>query len=233
MTTFLMTAWDWKPSVVLGCSGLLVAYAWVTGVRFTRQSLSWVAGVLLIFLALVSPADELADRYLFSAHMAKHILFVLVVPALLLAGMPAGFFHKLLRRRAVTAIEHTLGKPPVSWMAGIGMMGFWHIPIFFNAALSHTGLHILEHLSLLAAGTIYWWPILSPLPELRLRPVPHAASYLFTSCLACTSMGILITFAPHLLYPAYANPVDPYGILPVIREEWGISAATDQQIGGS
>ena len=43
---------------------------------------------------------------------------------------------------------------------------------------------------------------------------------------------MLITFAPRLLYPAYAQPVDAYGILPVIRERWGISPAMDQQIGG-
>ncbi len=45
-------------------------------------------------------------------------------------------------------------------------------------------------------------------------------------------MGVLITFAPTLLYPSYAHPVDAYGILGVIRNKWGISAAMDQQIGG-
>jgi putative membrane protein len=65
-----------------------------------------------------------------------------------------------------------------------------------------------------------------------MNPVPQAAAYLFTACLACTGIGVLITFAPKLLYPLYAQPVDRYGILPVIRDGWGISATMDQQIGG-
>ena len=111
-------------------------------------------------------------------------------------------------------------------------MAFWHIPLLFNAALSNEALHIFEHLTLLIGGTIFWWPILSPLPECRLRPVPQGVAYLFTSCLACTSLGVLITFAPELLYPAYAQPFDTFGILPVVRDRWGISPAMDQQIGG-
>jgi cytochrome c oxidase assembly factor CtaG len=234
MTTseFFMSAWDWKPSVVAGCAVLLGAYAWAVRFRFSQRAAAWLTGVLLIFLALVSPLDELADRYLFSVHMAKHILFVLVVPALLLIGLPAAPFRGVLRFRPAAIAEKFLATPAVAWTAGIGAMALWHIPVLFNAALSNEALHIFEHLSLLIAGTIFWWPILAPLPECRLTPVPQAAAYLFTACLACTSLGVLVTFAPRLLYPSYAQPNDVYAFLPVIRQTWGVSPAMDQQIGG-
>jgi cytochrome c oxidase assembly factor CtaG len=230
-TAFLSAAWEWKPSVVLGCFGLALSYVWLCRFRLSQRAVSWFAGIAVLLLALVSPFDELADAYLFSFHMAKHILFVLVVPALLLIGLPVDA-GRLVRSPRVSRVEQILGNPVVAWTAGIGAMAFWHLPAVFNAAVSHEWLHIVEHLSLLVGGTIYWWPVLSPVGELRLRPVPQAAAYLFTSCLACTSMGVLITFAPRLLYPAYAHPHDVYGILPLIREQWGISAAMDQQIGG-
>lgn len=224
--------WDLKPSVIVGCCALLALYAWAVRYRFRMRALLWIAGVLMIFLALCSPLDELADTYLFSIHMAKHILFVLVVPALLLMAMPADPFRRLLDHAAIRRMESILRNPAFAWIAGIGVMLFWHIPAVFNTALAHEPLHIVEHLSLLIGGTIYWWPVLSPLPESRMRPVPQAAAYLFTSCLACTAIGIAITFAPSILYAAYAHPQDAAGILPVIRERWGISAAMDQQIGG-
>jgi cytochrome c oxidase assembly factor CtaG len=164
--------------------------------------------------------------------MAKHILFVLIVPALLLIGIPAAAFGRLLRYKPVRAIESTLSLAPIAWLSGIGCMLFWHIPVFFNAALANEPLHIVEHLTLLVGGAIYWWPVLSPLPQSRLQPVPQAAAYLFTSCVACTLIGIAITFAPGLLYPAYEHPADALGLLPAIRERWGISASMDQQIGG-
>jgi putative membrane protein len=229
---FFMSAWNWKPSVVAGCLGLLAAYATAARPRFSARAVAWVAGVALIFLALVSPLDELADRYLFSVHMAKHILFVLVVPALLLIGMPPEPIQWLSRRPAAASVLRWLGQPAVAWMAGIGAMACWHIPAAFNAALAYEPLHIVEHLSLLVCGTIYWWPILSPVAEARLNPVPQAVVYLFTSCLACTAMGVAITFASTALYPAYAQPADAFGMLDTIRNQWGISAALDQQIGG-
>jgi len=219
--------WDFKPSVIIGCCALLLVYGFAFGRRLRPRSLYWFTGVALIFIALCSPLDELADTYLFSVHMAKHIAFVLVVPALLLLGIP-----EITLPRALRAPERFLRRPAVAWMAGIGVMAVWHIPALFNAALANEPLHIVEHLSLLIGGTIYWWPVLAPVAESRMRPVPQAAAYLFTSCLACTAIGILITFAPSQLYPAYANPRDVYGMLPVIRNRWGISASMDQQIGG-
>ncbi len=229
---FFLRAWDWKPSVVIGCGALIAAYAWAVQFRFSRRIAAWLGGVLLIFLALVSPLDELADTYLFSVHMAKHILFVLVVPALFLIGLPAAPFERALRNRVSAAAERLLSKPAVAWTAGVGAMILWHIPVLFNTASAHEALHIVEHLSLLIGGTVFWWPIISPVSRARLQPVPQGVAYLFTACLACTAIGVLITFAPASLYPAYEHPTDAYGILPVIREVWGISPAMDQQIGG-
>ena len=79
MSEFCMRAWDWKPSVVIGCCGLIAAYAWAVRPRVSFRIAAWLGGVLLILLALVSPLGELANTYLFSVHMAQHILFVLVV----------------------------------------------------------------------------------------------------------------------------------------------------------
>ena len=224
--------WDFKPSVVIGCCALLALYPYLTRSRPTRRAVCWLTGVLLIFIALCSPIDELADTYLFSVHMAKHILFVLIVPALLLIALPSTALERILKRNSLRRTERLLRRPAIAWLAGIGPMLFWHIPTLFNAALANEPLHIVEHVSLLIGGTIYWWPLLSPLPQSRLRPVPEASAYLFTSCLACTFIGIAITFAPNLLYPAYAHPPGANGILSTIRNRWGISAPMDQQIGG-
>src|SRR5581483_4228081 len=175
------------------------------------KTAAWIAGVLVILLAFVSPLGALADGYLFSAHMAKHILLVLVAPALLLSGIPVQSAIGSARRIASV----------ISWSAGIGAMLLWHIPRIFDLAMLHHELHAVENLSLLIAGTIFWWPILAPLPEARLEPVPQGVAYLFTACLACTGMGIVITFAPSLIYAASMSP-----------NNWGISPAMDQQIGG-
>ncbi len=202
--------WEMQPAALALCLGLCAAYAWLVRLRFTARGWAWAAGILTIFLALDSPLNGLAEHYLFSAHMAQHIVLVLVAPALLWTGMPAGTGG---RWRA----------PLPSWAAGIGVMAFWHIPGPFHAAMSHGTVHALEIATLLSAGVLYWRPILAPVREARLEPVPQAAAYLFTSCLACTSIGIVITFAPAPLYPGFS---------PAVRDAWGISLPFDQQIGG-
>src|SRR5437660_1389802 len=76
----LMAAgWNWEPSVLVG---LLVAAAWYAyGVWQLPRKWAWAtpvpplqivwyySGILLAFIALVSPLDELSDHYLLSAHM--------------------------------------------------------------------------------------------------------------------------------------------------------------------
>src|SRR5690349_14485397 len=84
----LTTGWNWEPSVLAGCAGLILAYLVVFKYRVGGRWPWFGAGVLLLLLALISPLDALGDTYLFSAHMVQHLLLLLAVPLLLLAGLP-------------------------------------------------------------------------------------------------------------------------------------------------
>ena len=86
----LATTWDLEPSVLAGCAGLLATYLWAARVTHARpgQVVMFAGGVACLLLALVSPIDVLGDEYLFSAHMLQHLLLVLVVPPMLLLGLP-------------------------------------------------------------------------------------------------------------------------------------------------
>ncbi|MCL5742961.1 MAG: cytochrome c oxidase assembly protein [Acidobacteria bacterium] len=232
MWLILLSAWDWEPSIVVGCLAMLGIYAASVRFHFTKKSLYFAGGVLVLLLALVSPLDTLGDDYLFSAHMLQHLLLALVIPALLLLGIPAEVGKRVMAYRWTRVIERGIGRPPVSWIIGVGAMAVWHIPPLFNAALASEPLHIAQHLCFLLTGTIFWWPVLSPVEERRIPRVPWAAAYLVSACLGCTIIGVLITFARPGLYPAYFAPEDELGILPLIRNGWGITAAADQQAGG-
>jgi putative membrane protein len=231
MTTWqlLTTTWELEPSVLLGCGVLLWAYTGLLRGRLALQSIWYVLGVMVLLLALLSPLDMLGDIYLFSAHMLQHLL--LVVPPLLLSGTPEGGVRRILGRTPVRRGEQMLRRPLLAWILGIGNLYLWHVPRLYNAALTHEGLHIIEHLCFLVTATIFWWPVLTPLEERRLAPLT-ALVYLAAAAGANTFLGIVLTFAPSGMYPAYLNPTDRLGLLPLLRQGWGLSPDIDQQLGG-
>ena len=116
-------------------------------------------------------------------------------------------------------------------IAGVGAMIVWHVPVLFNAALASEGIHILQHLSFLVTGVIFWWPVLTPADDRSMAPLA-TISYLFGACLTCSLLGAALTFAHPGLYPAYLNPEDNLGILPLLRNQWGLDPKHDQQLGG-
>ena len=79
---------------------------------------------------LVSPLDTLGDRYLFSAHMLQHLLLILVVPPLLLLGLPPACVERgaALRRRAPRP-SACWASPLLAWPLGIGTLWIWHLPV--------------------------------------------------------------------------------------------------------
>jgi putative membrane protein len=90
---------------------------------------------------------------------------------------------------------------------------------------------VIQTISLLLMGSVFWWQVLAPRDAEGLSPLAGIV-YLFTACVACSVLGIILTFAPTSICTVYQQPVDRLGILGTIREQWGITSDRDQQIGG-
>src|ERR1700682_5053719 len=89
-----LTSWRWSihPSTVIGIATLGAIYLWAAS-RLQRQpnpaqKIYFFSALLVMFASLNGPIHDLSDDYLFSAHMVQHLLLTLVMPPLLLAGVP-------------------------------------------------------------------------------------------------------------------------------------------------
>ncbi len=233
MTTWqlLTSAWHWHPSVLLGIAAVFLAYGAALRFRFSQAVLYFGGGLLVLLVALLSPLHTLGETYLFSAHMLQHLLLLLVVPPLLLRGLVPELAQRAIRWMLVRLLEQQLRRPLLAWGLGLGMMWLWHLPALYNASLVHEWIHVVEHLSFLLTAVIFWWPVMAPLEEARLSPL-IGVIYLFTAMIASGVLGIMLTFAAPGLYPAYLDPPDRLGILPLLRGGWGLTPESDQQIGG-
>jgi putative membrane protein len=226
--------WTLNPGVLI--SSAVVAGVYVRRWRAVRLSYSpqrkteapvwrlccFLGAVLTALLALVSPLDALADQ-LFFMHMIQHILLLDIVPILAILG-----FTKVILRpvtRAVRDLERRAGAfahPAFAVVLYVSVIWAWHIPAAYDLAVRHPVIHVLEHVSFVIAGSLYWWHLLSPI-RARLRldgmgPVVYMAS----TKLFVGALGMGLAFAPSALYPYYVHHA----------RVWGISAQDDQSMAG-
>ena len=219
---FWLTQWNWEPSIVIGTALIVGLYLYAVGPLRKKyhlaehvkkaQVFSFLLGMFIMFLALVSPLDELGDSYLFSAHMLQHLCITIVGPPLV---------DPLLRKHVIFRIAQVLTFPALAFFLYNFDFWLWHAPPLYNATLENQNIHILEHVTFIVFGVIYWWPIFSPSTLLPRLSIGGQVLYLFLSGMPTVALGAGLTFLP----PLYA----PYLAVPRI---WGLSPAADQQLGG-
>lgn len=235
----MLTAWNLEPSVLAGVA--IVAAGYAAALAYGRRRgeavrrgrvACFAVGLLALLLALISPLDTLGDGYLLSAHMAQHLLLILVFPPLALCGLPAWLLRDLVETRAGGWLERVAGHPLVALLAYTAGLGLWHLPVFYDAALGDERIHVVEHLTFIAVAVLFWWPVIAPLAECdRLGPLGRVG-YLFLAQLPNALIAAPIAFANEVLYAPYQAAVDPLGYRAVIRGAWGLSARADQQLAG-
>jgi cytochrome c oxidase assembly factor CtaG len=221
-TQLLLSAWEPGLAVPATCVVALGAYTIHARGRLSGRAALFVLAVALFFLALASPIGVLSRGYLFSAHMLQHLLLVLAVPPLALLGLPREDEASLPRERF---------GPVGAWVSGIGAMWIWHAKPLCNAAAVSSSVQAVQTVSLVVMGLMFWRPIVAPQRSRRLEPLA-AALYLFSACIACTILGVVVTLSPVEVCSAYMHPADPLDVLPLLREGWGMTCKADQEIGG-
>ncbi len=230
-TGSLWTAWQAEPESIvllvaieglylLGVGPLRERNGWADYVD-PRQVATFTLGIIVLFLALVSPINTVSDGYLFSVHMLQHVLLTLVAPPLMVRGMPDWLIRPLLRPnwsfRAARAITHPIG----AFLAFNIVFSLWHVPALYNTSLENNVVHVVEHIMMITTAMIMWWPLTSTMPELPRVSYPMQIMYLFGLSVAQIIVFGALTFAGQPLYQHY---VDAPRIL-------SISPLTDQQIG--
>lgn len=185
---------------------------------------------ILLIICFFSPLHVLSAHYLFSAHMTVHVILLLCIGPLLVMNLPPGTkqFHQLF-----DFLKH---HPIAGWLTGVGIMWFWHVPMIFNSAMSSMhesnfdSVGVIEAMSLIIAGIVFSSPIIHPNKQYRIDALSGVV-YLFTACIGCSVLGLLITFAPVGTYHHFLSMHDEYGLNKMIVRS-GITQSVDQQAAG-
>jgi putative membrane protein len=213
------------------------AYVWLYVRRFrevrrtsgprgagARQLGAFIASLVVILVALVSPLDGLGEDYLFSAHMVQHLLLGDIAPLFMLLALSRVIMRPLTRR--LQAVERALGPlahPASALVLWLALVYLWHIPSLYDSALEHPTVHALQHVSFFTAGTLVWWPLIQPVPMRHRLAGMWTFGYIGAAKLGLASLGMYLTWTSSVAYTYYEH----------VPRIWGLNAISDQNVGGA
>lgn len=192
------------------------------GLRTTRgQKTLFFTGVAVGYASVSWPLHDISDDYLYSAHMVQHVLLLLVVPPLLLWGIPSWLPQRALPRPALKALSK-ISRPVQATIIFNAVVAFSHWPLLVDLMSRSGAFHAGLHLVLIASAMIMWLPVFSPTPLIRRLSPPAQMLYLFVQSILPTVPASFFTFArtPLVLYYAEAPRL------------FGIGVLADQQMAG-
>ncbi|MGA0600835.1 cytochrome c oxidase assembly protein [Caulobacter sp. KR2-114] len=223
----LMARWNLDPILIAALLATLAVY--IVGAT-RRQAVgsipSWrraafAGGWTIGAAALVSPLCALSVS-LFSARVGQHMILALIAAPLVILGRPGAALAAL---GPWTLDRLPGGRPlqaacgPASSAAAFAVaLWIWHAPGPYDATFASPAVYWLMHLTVFAAALMVWNIMLRTAPESATSALAVGAA----STLQMTFLGAIITLTPRLLYAPHA--LTPYA--------WGLTQASDQQLGG-
>lgn len=230
--------WSLTPDIVIAT--ILAAGIYIAGMarrpaaaRRPWRDTEYLAGVGAVFIALATPLDHMAE-HLFAMHQIQHLLLRMLAPmlialsapqAMLISGLPAPLRRAALApfagSRGIRAIFGFLMKPVSVTILFVASLAVWQYPPYHDAALLNDGIHYAMHVTMLAAGLMFFWRIFDT------RPAPAGTGYgvrlmmLMAAILPHIALGAYTTLKGELLYPAYDVVGRLFGVHPLIDETVG------------
>jgi putative membrane protein len=185
-----------------------------------RVSIGRLAAFLLglAFLGVAAPLAHLTDGLL-TAHMIQHLVIMTVAAPFLLLGEPAFVFLDGSATRWGRARRLSL-PPVVCWFAGTFVVLAWHVPSLFEIGMRW---HAVQHATFLAAGLLFWLPVMRPWPTVSPWPRWSIPAYLFLATLPCDTLSAFLTFCGRVIYPQHG----------ALHAQLGVSALEDQGRAGA
>jgi putative membrane protein len=220
--------WALLDAATLGLLGVgLLVY--VTGLacssaaarrRRRGGTLALFGGYLALVIATLSPLDTWAEVSV-TAHMAQHLLLVVVAAPLLVLARPWQVGLRVVspaRRRSVAValasiVRAAAALAPLVWGLHVAVLWVWHAPSLWVAAQAAPPLHALQHGAFFGTALLFWWIVLDGRARRQLGPVGSLV-FLFTGAAQSTALGALLVVAER---PWYAD---------------GVGALDDQQLAG-
>jgi len=170
-----------------------------------KQQILFVLGVLFLYISKGSPID-LLGHIMFSAHMSQMAVLYLVVPPLLILGIPDWFWKAMLYRKIIKPVIKVFTKPIVALIFFNGVFSLYHVPLVFDFVKTDPLYHSIITTLIFFGAMCMWWPLLTTLPDWKSLSGIKKVGYIFADGVLLTPACALIIFAKDPLYLTYSEP---------------------------
>jgi cytochrome c oxidase assembly factor CtaG len=171
-------------------------------------------------VALVSPLAKLSEE-LFFAHMIEHLLLADLGALLLVLGLTGPLLAPLLRD--LPWLRVVFGHPLVALALWAVNFYTWHLPLLYQGAVEHSGVHALQHICFVAFGVGMWMALLGPLPKPAWFGNGWKLGYIVAVRLIQSVLANALLWSSGVLYPRYSAG----------EAKWHVSPANDQSVAGA
>ncbi|OOE01829.1 cytochrome c oxidase assembly factor CtaG [Anoxybacillus kestanbolensis] len=199
----------WSPYFFVSLVAVTIVYFWLVNrskqPTTTKQKTLFVTAIVLLYICKGSPVD-LLGHLMFSAHMTQMAVLYLIVPPLLIKGIPSWMFEAVLRIRMIRSIVAFTTKPLIALFLFNGTFSLYHVPFIFDAVKTNMWLHALMTTAIFIAAMMMWWPLVNDVHGFPRLSGVKKVGYIFADGVLLTPACALIIFADTPLYATYYDP---------------------------
>jgi cytochrome c oxidase assembly factor CtaG len=179
----------------------------------------------VLWLALDWPIGALGAGYLASVHMLQFLLMALVAPPMLLMGPSPDALALLERPGKFRALVRRLVSPFPALVFFSVIVLLTHLPpLVDNLMATQVGSMAID-LLWIAAGLVFWWPVIRDVPHQPRFTHPVKMGYLVLGMMFSPIMFGLVGFLVYSTTPLY-------GVFELAPPLPGVSAHADHQLAG-
>lgn len=170
----------------------------------TREAVLFVSGMLLLYAMKGAPVDLLGHITL-SMHMLQMAMILLLIPPLLIMGIPAWLWRLFIELPVVRPLFNFFTKPMLALILFGMFFSLYHIPLVFDFVKLNSTIHAIVNIILFASAIFYWWPVVNNLEGMHKFHGLKKLGYLFGLSILMTPACALIIFSGTPFYATYTD----------------------------
>lgn len=168
------------------------------------EAVAFVIAMTLLYIIKGSPIDLIA-HIMFSFHMVQMAFLYLVIPIILIIGIPNWIWRRIIKRPLINQLFRFFTKPLIALFMFNGFFSFYHIPLIMDAVKMNIFLHAGYTIFLFVLAIFLWWPLVNTLEGQNQLHGLKKLGYIIGDGVLLTPACGLIIFAPEAMYATYTD----------------------------